>query len=464
MKELLERIRDRAQRMGVQFMDARMFALDATGVSVEDGKAADVGQRRNSAVGVRVLVDDAWGFASTDIITPEALEESLKSAIEMARSSSARVVNAGVVAKVSPVVDTVRAVVERDPRSVLLEEKVRRAADYESAGVRAGQDKISNSIVHYNDWWSREIVCNTHGTLVDQEIVRTMVFAVFTATDGTVRQRAYKVITEQVGYELLDRVSAAEFTEEVAKKVVALLSAKRCPSGKFPVVLDPSVTGVFTHEVLGHNAEADFVFNGTSIIEGKVGQQIASEHVTIVDDASIPRLSGSFSYDSEGLPGQKRTIIEKGVLKGFLHSLETAARFGVQPNGSGRAQDAHKMPIVRMSNTYMQPGKHTLEDLLKDIDVGILIEDAGGGYVHPEKGHYTCMANQGRMIRNGQLAEPIREITFTGVMLETLRNIDAVSRDLVFWPGMCGKGGQSAFTTCGGSYVRVKEVVVGGQE
>ncbi len=464
MKELLEQVRDTARTRGVQFMDARMFEVDSTDVQVQDGKADKVSQIAVSAVGIRVLIDDAWGFASTEAITTQALDESLTTAIEMARLSSERVAHAGVVAEAPPSVDTVVATVENDPRSVSLEEKVRRISDYEAAGVTVGDGKISNSMAAYGDRWSRETVCNTFGTLVDQETIRTRIVALYTASDGTTRQTAFKGFSEQAGFELLDRVSAGEFTELAAAQAVDLLSADRCPSGKFPVVLDQSVTGLFTHEVLGHNAEADEVFNGLSIISDKMGQKIASDHVTIVDDATVPRLSGSYAYDSEGMPGQKRTIIDKGVLTGFMHSLETASRHGVTPNGSGRAQNAHSMPIVRMSNTYMLPGERSLEDLVAGIDEGLLIQDSRGGYVYPERGQYTCMANRGRMIRNGELAEPVREITFSGMTIETLMNIDAISSDLEYEPGMCGKGGQRMYVTDGGAHVRVKEVVVGGQE
>jgi TldD protein len=464
VKELLEEVRDKAQARGVQFMDARLFAIDSTDVSVQDGKADKVGHRTVSAVGVRVLVDDAWGYASTEAITAKSLDESLTTAIEMARMSSSRVAHAGVVADVTPNVDTVVATVEHDPRSVPLEEKVRRISAYEAAGVGAGNGKITNSMALYGDRWSREVVCNTFGTLVDQQTIRTRIVSLYTASDGTTRQTAFKGFSEQAGFELLDRVTPGEFTELAATQAVDLLSADRCPSGKFPVVLDQSVTGLFTHEVLGHNAEADEVFNGLSIISDKMGERIASDHVTIVDDATMPRLSGSYAYDSEGMPGQQRTIIDKGVLTGFMHSLETASRFGVAPNGSGRAQDAHSMPIVRMSNTYMLPGEQSLDDLVGGIDEGLLIQDSRGGYVYPERGQYTCMANCGRMIRNGELAEPVREITFSGMTLDTLMDIDAVSSDLEYDPGMCGKGGQGMYVTDGGAHVRVKEVVVGGQE
>jgi TldD protein len=464
MKELLEGARDRARKLGVQFMDARLVSSESTDIVVQDGKADSVGQGHGTAIGVRVLVDNAWGFASADVLTHEAIGNSLTSAIEMARSSSARVVDPGVVAEVAPVVDTVTMVVERDPRGVPLSEKVTAASRLEESGRIAGGDPVINSVIRYSDLWRREIICNTVGSFVDQEVISTLAAATFTAADGETRQNSFEVVKEQAGFELIERTNPADLSEKAAKKAVELLSANRCPSGKFPVILDPSVAGLFTHEVLGHNAEGDEVFNGMSIISGKIGEQIASELVTIVNDPTIPKLNGTYAYDSEGVPGAPMTIIENGVLKGFMHSLETASRFGAQPTGSGRAESAHKMPIVRMANTYMLPGSNTLDDMISDIDEGMLIQRSNGGYVYPERGQYTCFAKEGRMIRNGRLAEPVREVTFSGMTLDTLRDIDAMSSEIAFDPGTCGKGGQRAPVTDGGPWVRVKEVVVGGQE
>jgi TldD protein len=463
MKELLERIRDRANTLGVQFMDARLAEGDSTSVRVQDGKADEISQMSVSAVGIRTLVDDAWGFASTDVLTYESLEQSLVNAIDMARSSASRVLDPGAVCALEPVVDTVRTEVEIEASGIPLDEKIRRAVDYEAAGLKVGGDVISNSNVVLSDSQGREIVCNTQGTLIDQEKKRTAAIAFYTASDDSTRQQAFEAKVAQRGYELIEETSAEDLSELAARKAAALLNAERCPSGKFTVVLDPSVAGVFAHEVLGHNAEGDFVFAGTSIIEGRVGQQIGSEHVTIVNDATIPYVNGSYTYDSEGVPGGRIPIIERGILTGYLHSLESAARLGSVANGCGRAQDGHSIPQARMSNTFFVPGDTTLEAMIADIDEGILIEDSNSGYVYPERGTYTVRANQGRIIKNGQLGEAIREITFTGVLLETLQSVDGVSDGLELTPGMCGKGGQSVSVTSGGPYVRIQDVVVGGQ-
>jgi len=465
MKNLLECVRDKAKRRGVQFMDIRLFESNTTSVTVQDTKADKISQGISSAVGLRVLTDNAWGFASTDVLDQEALGQCLDAALAMAKASRSKIADPGMVADVEPIAGSVSVEVERDPRAVSLEDKVRRAIAYEKAGIDCARGKLCNTIVGYGDAWTREIVCNTVGTLVEQETIRTTLRTTMTAVEGDIRQTGHENFSEQIGMELLDKVRPAEFTEKAAKRAVALLSARRAPSGKFPVILHPSITGLLTHEALGHNAEADLVFTGQSIIDGKIGKQIASKHINIIDDATIPKLSGSYRYDSEGLAGRKRTIIENGILKGYMHSLETAARFGVKPNGSARAMNGHCPPVVRMSNTYIVPGNLTLEDMLKDIDEGIYMKGGHWGYVFCERGQFTCHAGEGWMIRKGQLAEHLRDVSFSGMTLETLMRIDAIGNDLEFLlPGMCGKSGQGMHVNAGGPHIRIKEVVVGGQE
>ncbi|MGD0093001.1 MAG: TldD/PmbA family protein [Planctomycetota bacterium] len=465
MKQMLEQLRDKAKRRGVQFMDVRLFETDRTSINVQDRKADKISQGRSTAAGVRVLNEGAWGFASSEVTDGDSLDRCLEAALAMAVASKVKVGEPGVVGAIQPVVDTVRAVVERPPQALSLQEKMQRVLAYEQAGIACAGGKLCNTLVGYNDAWTRETVCNTAGTFVEQEVIRTSLWTAMTAADGEVRQMAHEHFSELAGVELLDRITPAEFTGKAARRAVALLTARRAPSGKFPIVVHPDIAGLLAHEALGHNAEADLVFSGESIIAGKLGTQIASPLVSIIDDATIPKLNGSYRYDSEGTPGRKRTIIENGVLKGYMHSLETAARFGVAPNGSGRAMDAHCLPVVRMSNTYFAPGKLTFEELLKGIDLGIYMEGGHWGYVFCERGQYTCHAGEGWMIRKGQLAEHLRDVSFSGMTLETLLNIDALSNELKFLlPGMCGKSGQGMHINAGGPHVRVKEVVVGGQE
>jgi len=465
MRDVLDFVRDEAVRRGVQFADARAVERVATSILRQDGRADKLNQSSGLGVGVRVLKDDAWGFASTSAVDRASALECLDAAIQMAEASKARVEESGAVAKVEPVRDHAVSEFRIDPRSVPVSRKMAALALFEREAIAVAHEHLANSLVGYSDSYQREIIVNTMGTQVENESVRTMIWTNITAKDGDTRQRGSKRIGALAGFELVEETLPTEFTVKAAATAVALLSARRAPAGKFPVVFHPSITGLLTHEAIGHNAEADHVLGGSSIIEGKLGQKIASEVVTIVDDATIPGKWGSYRYDSEGTPATRRLIVDKGVLVGYMHSLETAAKLRATPNGSARAQDYFHRPIVRMSNTFIAPGTLSFEDLIRDIDLGVYLLGGEWGYVMCEQGQFTCHAGEGYMIRDGMLAEHLRDVSVSGMTLETLMNIDAVSSDFEMkMPGQCGKMGQGMPVDNGGPHVRVKELVVGGQE
>jgi TldD protein len=465
MKDLLEWLRDEATRRGVDFMDVRAVEREGTGINLQDGKADKVNQFKTYGVGVRVLIGRAWGFASTDSYDRRECLDCLESAIAMAKASQHRVGEMGRVAPVEPVIDTLSPTFEIDPRSVPVQKKMDDLSRFEQEATRRGKEKFVNTTLFYGDNVMRETICNTIGTLIDQQCVRTSIGTMMVAKEGNVRQWAFEHKAHRGGYELIERLTPQDVSVKAADRAISLLSAKRAPSGKFTVVFHPSVTGLLTHEALGHNAEADLVLSGQSIIEGKVGTKIASDCITIIDDASFEGSWGSYRYDSEGVPAIRRVLIERGILKGYMHNLETAAKMDVTPTGSGRAQDFWARPIVRMSNTFIAPGEMSLDELLKDIDVGILLKGGHWGYVFCERGQYTCHAGEGWMIRNGEICEHLRDVSICGLTLETLMKADAVSKDFEMdMAGTCGKGGQGMPINAGGPYVRVRDVVVGGQE
>lgn len=463
MKDLLQSICDQARRRGASFADARVFESEHTGITRQDGRADKLSQSAGRGLGIRVLKDHAWGFASVSDFDRDSAFDALDAAVSMAEASATRSEEAAV-ADVEGIRDEVHARPQIDPRSVGVERKMARLESYEQAAMAVAGDKLSNSIVNYSDVVRRETVCSTMGACISDESVRTFLAAVITAKDGSVLQRSRARVGEPIGFELVEKTTAEEFTVKATNVAVSLLSASPPPAGKFPVVFHPSITGLLTHEAIGHNAEADHVLSGTSIIAGKLGEKIASDLVTIIDDSTIPGKWGTYKYDSEGTPGARRVIVDKGALVGYMHSLETAARMGMAPNGSARAQDYGSRPIIRMSNTFITPGESTFEDLIGGIDEGIYLKGGEYGYVFAERGQYTCHAGEAYMIRNGQLAEHLRDVSVAGLTLETLMNIDAVCNDFEMnMPGFCGKNGQSMYVDNGGPHVRVRELVVGGR-
>lgn len=466
MKDLVEYVRDRAVKAGADFMDVRVVEDNGTSIQLQDGRADRVNRWIGEGMGIRVLKDRAWGFASTNRLDRGAADECLAAALEMAEVSKERTGELGVLAEAEPVVETVEAEADVDPRSVAVGEKMRVLSQFEKAAVAVGEDKLVNTRVFYADQVTRETLCNTRGTLLVTERVRTRLGASMTAGEGDLRQQGFEHRSGQRGWELMQEITPEEVSVKAAKMAVALLSAKRAPAGKFPVIFHPDIAGIFIHEAFGHNAEADLVLAGESILEGKLGTKIASDLVTVVDDSTVPGRWGSYQYDSEGVPGKRRVLIEKGELKGFMHSLETAHKFGVAPSGSARADGYANRPIVRMSNTSIERGEVPYEEMLKAVDCGILLKGGQWGYVMCEKGQYTCHAGEGWMIRNGELAQHLRDVSVCGMILETLMNVTALSKEFEWEQtgGMCGKNGQGMPVSGGGPYVLVGELVVGGQE
>ena len=252
--------------------------------------------------------------------------------------------------------------------------------------------------------------------------------------------------------------------KDVARRAAALLEAANVKGGEYTVVLDPVLAGVFTHEAFGHLSEADLVYDSPQMRELMViGRRFGGRHLNIVDDATMASLRGGYAYDDEGTPGQRTYLIREGVLVGRLHSRETAAKMGEAPSGNARAIDYRHSPIVRMSNTYIEPDTVGLSDMLAEIKEGVYVKDWYGGQTSLEM--FTFSGGESYMIRNGKLAEMLRPVVLTGNVFTTLEHIDAIGVDLdMNQGGGCGKGGQSPLPVSNGSpHVRIRQCVVGGR-
>jgi len=446
-----------------EFMDLRVFKRLSFSVVIQDGKADKVLSRELWGACARALIDGAWGFSAINSTSREDLERILSEAARMAKASSKRITERGVVAKVKPVVDDVELPVKIKPENIAIEDKVHEFLKIEEE-MRKYDARIVNTVLSYNDSVDEEIVVNSLGTEVRQKITRTSISAFVVTKEGEILQRGTEVEAGTQGYEVVKRFIKENKHLKACERAVKLLSAEKPPAGKFTVILDPSVVGLLVHEAFGHNSEADHVLSGESILSDKLGKRVASPLVTIIDDSTIEGAYGSYKYDSEGTPGRKRVIVKNGILKDFLHSLETAAKLNMEPNGSARADTHLWRPIVRMSNTYIAPGDWKFEEMIEDVKEGIYCKASRWGYVFTEKGQFTCNVDESYMIRNGELREMLRNVSFGGLTLETLKKVDAVGRDFVLADkGMCGKAGQGMFVGGGGPHIRIKEVVVGGR-
>jgi len=254
--------------------------------------------------------------------------------------------------------------------------------------------------------------------------------------------------------------------EDISKLALEAAKARSPPAGAYPAVLDGFLVGLLIHEAFGHATEGDLVLSGDSALKGRLGQAVASEHVSIIDEGVV---QGGFflPFDDEGVLKGRTVVVEGGILRTFLTSRSVAAELGLEPTGNGRAQGFSYFPTVRQANYYMAPGDWSLEELVEDVEFGFLLKgrSRGGGQVEPGMGNFTFRAGPSYVIRHGEICELVRGVAISGNVLETLKLVEAVGRELqlrfsVF--GGCGKYGQTVRVGLGGPPVRVSRVVVGG--
>jgi TldD protein len=264
------------------------------------------------------------------------------------------------------------------------------------------------------------------------------------------------------GLELIESCDLGQLGSDARIAALRLLKAKRAPSGKMPLIADRDLTGVYIHEALGHPCEADLVAAGDSCLDGKLGQKIGSDIVTVVDDPTIRGGYGAYPIDDEGVNTRAKQLITNGVLTEYLNHRETAAHFDIQPNGGARAQDGLHHPLVRMSNTMIMGGTHNnMDDLLEDIDYGIYACGSRGGQVDTGKGSFQFAAQEAWLIENGELTTPLKDVSVSGLTLEILQNVNGLTRDAkLAAPGFCGKG-QTVPVGDGGPIMRINEALVG---
>lgn len=409
---------------------------------------------------VRALVDGAWGIAVfTD---PEELPKKIGEATHLARTASRHVRDKVALAVVEPVEDRYQGQMERDIRGVSLEEKRKLAETYNKI-ILEYHPAIVASSVRYADSLRHAIYANSEGTYVEQEVPDvTLMLAAVARKNGDVQQ-GFESLGFAGGFE--KALGHEEKAQQAAKRAVDLLSAKPVKGGRYTVILDPDLAGVFIHEAFGHICEADFLLRNEPMRKVmELGKRFGVETLNVVDDGFIPGARGNSPYDDEGVPRGRVYLIKEGILTGLMHSRATARKLATQPTGNARAVSWEHEPIVRMRNTFIAPGPSAFEEMPDGIDYGIYACGAFGGQTEFEQ--FTFSAAYGYEIVNGKLGDMVRDVVLTGNVFQTLRNIEMIGRDfqLKGSAGGCGKGGQWPLPiTTGAPHVRIRDVIVGGR-
>ncbi len=441
------------KKHSADYIEARLEESQRSHITYRGKELESVGQSTAVGGNVRALVKGGWGFTSFNDLgnLPARVELAVKQARLVGREESK-------LAPVEPIVDSV-ATKQDSPLVISLAEKKQLLDEYNDIIWRT--PKLQTSVIAYADSHKKTIFLNSAGSFIQQS-----------RTDITLRLSAVAAGDSQVQQVSLSLGSRGDFgsmrglhqpVEEMARHAVALLTAPQVKGGEYTVVLDPVLAGVFVHEAFGHLSEADHVYENERLRQIMVlGRKFGSRELNIVDSAALPGLRGSYKYDDEGVPAKKTYLIKEGELVGRLHSRETAARMNEAPTGNARAINYNFPPIVRMTNTYIEPGKSSFEEIIADIKEGVYAKNWFGGTTSMEM--FTFSAGEAYMIRNGRVAEALRPVVLTGNVFTTLNNIDAIASDLdMNQGGGCGKAGQMPLPVSNGSpHIRISHCLVGG--
>ncbi|MBW2107676.1 MAG: TldD/PmbA family protein [Deltaproteobacteria bacterium] len=453
-----QRLEEALRAANADYTEIRVEQVDSSWVHFKGRELDSVGSAKTSGGIVRALVRGGWGYAAFNDL--DGLDNRVRQACESARLVGG--VEQSRLAEVSPVVDRVSVALDEDFRHVPLSEKKTVIEEYNEI-ILGYHDKIETSHVAYSDRFRKVWFANSEGTFIEDERPDASLVLSATARDGDNVQQGFETVAGKAGFVIAR--GHHQKARAAARRAVDLLSAPPVAGGKYTVVINPKLAGVFAHEAFGHLSESDFLYENDRMKEIMVlGKRLGSDKLSIVDDGSIDGLRGTQKYDDEGVPTRKNELIKDGILVGRLHSRETAAKMGEHPTGNARAVGYRYEPIVRMTNTYIDSGDTPFEDMIRDIDLGLYALDMVGGQTAMEM--FTFSAAYGYMIRNGEIAELVRDVVLTGNVFETMMHIDLVGDTLVFPPagGGCGKGGQSPLPVgLGGPHVRILDVVVGGR-
>jgi TldD protein len=361
-----------------------------------------------------------------------------------------------------PVTEIAQYKIARSPRKAPMNDKIELARRGD-AGARAELPEARQVTSVLLDTYRKILILNSDGVISpDSKQYLQMYVQVVGEKEGRF-ETSHESDGGYVGLEFFDETTPESLGKEAARRVKILLDAKPAPAGTMPVVLAAEAGGTMIHEAVGHGLEADLACNGLSVYQGKVGQQVASSLVTVLDDGTMPARRGSYAYDDEGTPSQKNVLIENGVLKGYMVDRLSAMKFDMMATGNGRRESFRHKPIVRMTNTYIAPGKDNPDDILRDTRQGIYVKSMGGGQVNTVTGDFVFAVTEGYLIENGKLGSAIRGATLVGNGPKVLSIIDRVGSDLGFATGTCGKDGQGAPVTDAQPTLRIPELTVGGE-
>ncbi len=457
MEDTLHKIIEYGLNKEVDFVDIRVEDYTLNSIELRDGIVHTASSDKTLGASVRVLYKGSLGFASTSKVDYENLKIAIDSALRFAKAlvGSSRPVN---IYKVSSRHDAVKYPIDLDPRDVDMGVKIGDLRELHKI-ITVMSSRIKTVTLRYMDMIGKTIYVSSEGRYIEQYTSYTWLYLWVTGREANVMASARHELGTRKGYVLYKKFPHEQIAKIIVNRIENQLKAKTPRGGMFPAILAPEVVGVFTHEAFGHLAEADLTMSG-SVLRDKLGKKVASNLVTIMDDPTIPDSFGMFKYDDEGIEAIPVTIVENGVLKQLMTDRMYAGLIGMKPTGNARAEDYSVPPLIRMRTTYIKPGDMSKEELFEDIKFGYYIVGFRGGQANID-GTFQVGVQEAYEIVNGEIGDPVRNMSISGNTLDTLMLIDGVGKDFEIGYGRCGKG-QMVFVSDGGPHVRVKKILIGG--
>ncbi len=454
-KATLDRVIAKALSQGGDFADVYLENRNSRQIVMEESSFKSGLYGISQGAGVRVISGDKTGYAYTEEITEENLMRAATIASYVARNGK-QIQPVNIETAQRKTFNTVKQPLEAiaDSRRIEIMERANQAAlDYDP--------RIRMALIEYNDQVRARVMATSEGVYLRDELPLLFFIVQTMSDDGNNRHMSRERISAHSGFELFEKETPEGVAQRASREAIAMLDAEDAPAGMMDVVMENGWGGVLIHEAVGHPLEADNIAKGIGAFTGKMGQKVATDVFTMVDDGTIPNFRGTIDFDDEGTQAQRNVLIDKGVLKGYMTDILSAKQLDLPRTGNGRRESFRHFPIPRMTNTFIEPGKDLPEDILRDTKKGLYVQSLSGGSVNPVTGVFNFTCREAYLIENGHKTQPVKGATLIGSCMGVISNIDAVGNDLDFGPGICGKG-QMAEVTAGQPTVRIRGINVGG--
>jgi TldD protein len=456
---LVEKLLSAAMERGADFGEVYLERTETCAVTLEENKVKSAQAGVSQGVGIRAISGGRVGYAHSDDLDEEALFRAARTAALIAQGKgSDKAYN--VSRKQLP---TFYRVPEH-LATVSVEDKVDLVVRANRA-ARKYDKRIAQVNCTYADQTKRILVANTEGHLAeDQQDLCRLGVSVVAQGKKDDRRTGFFGGGGRVPFTFFETTTPESIAEEACRQAIATLGAVDAEAGPQTVVLAPGWSGILLHEAVGHGLEADFIRKGTSLFAGKLGEKVASDLVTVIDDGTMANARGSLNVDDEGHPAEFKVLIERGILKGYLYDELNAKLMNQKSTGSGRRESFQHLPLPRMTNTYLAPGEDDPQDIIRGVDKGVYCAHFGGGQVDISNGNFVFEVSEAYEIKKGKLGKPLKGATLIGVGPEALKNVTRVGNDPMPDPGLgtCGKDGQSVPVGVGLPTVRIDNMTVGG--